>query len=140
MRTPILIDSNILIYAINTSSPKHHQAQDFLQEHRQELVVSQQNIFESLRVLTHPKFPYPMTTKEAIRALEAITKVANIINPNLQSYELALELIKKYNLNSETIFDAVLAATALANQVNLVVTDNERDFFAVYRVKSSQSF
>lgn len=50
----MLIDSNILVYAINILSPKHKKAQNFLQENITKLEIAHQNIFETLRVLTHP--------------------------------------------------------------------------------------
>lgn len=52
----MLIDSNILIYAINLDSPKSKIAQEFLKENLDNLEITHQNILESIRILTHPKF------------------------------------------------------------------------------------
>lgn len=123
----MLVDSNILVYSINRSSPKNKKAQDFLQKNLGNLEVAHQNIFETLRVLTHPKFPHPMKIKDAIDAVERIIKVCNIISPDYRSHRIALELIKKHNLSSDQVFDAYLVATALNNDVKTIATDNTKD-------------
>lgn len=124
----MLIDSNILIYAINTDSPKHKKSQQFLQENLRNLEIAHQNILEAIRVLTHQKFSNPMSLDMALMATQAISQSCRIISPTQTSYFLFLELIKKHRLVGNRIFDAYLAATALSNGVDLVATDNVSDF------------
>lgn len=124
----MLIDTNILVYAINADSPKNEAAQLFLQKEINSLVVSHQNIFEALRVLTHPKFSSPMKPKEAQEAVWTIIETCKIIYPNNKTHYLALELIKENNLLGNQIFDAYLAATALSNNITKITTDNDKDF------------
>ncbi len=81
-----------------------------------------------MRVLTHPKFSNPMTPKEARDVLEPIMTACKIIYPNNKTHYLALELIQHNNLVGNHIFDAYLAATAISNHVNVIATDNEKDF------------
>lgn len=124
----MLIDSNILVYSINNLSPKHKKAQDFLQENIGQLEIAHQNIFETLRILTHPKFPSPMKTNAALRSMENILNVCRIISPDYRTHNIALELIKKYKLKTDLVFDAYLVATALSNEIDTIATDNTRDF------------
>lgn len=124
----MLIDSNILIYAINSSSPKNKAAQKYLEENIDELVVAHQNIFETLRVITHPKFPSPMSSSKALVAVNEIVNVCRIISPDYKTHNIALEMIKKYNLSSDLVFDAYLTATAISNNVYSIATDNVKDF------------
>ena len=124
----MLIDSNILVYAINSRSPKHKPAQNFLQENIRELIVAHQNIFETLRVLTHPKFPSPLSVHNAIEEIKRITNACRVIAPDYKTHYMTFELIKKYNLSSDLIFDAYLAATALSNGITTIATDNTKDF------------
>ena len=123
----MLIDSNILIYAINSSSPKHKRAQQFLQENRKVLMIAHQNIFELLRVLTHSKFQNPMKHNEAIEAIERILDVSTIISPDYRTHRITLELVQKYTMVSNQVFDAYLVATALSNGINTIATDNVKD-------------
>src|SRR3989344_1423572 len=120
----MLVDSNILVYAINSVSPKSQKALKFLQDHIGNLELAHQNIFETLRVLTHPKFPHPMKPAEAILALERIMEACRIIHPDYRTHQIALELMKKYRLSSDKIFDGYLVATALANGITEIATDN----------------
>lgn len=124
----MLIDTNILIYAINEDSPKNKQAQSFLQENTSELIITHQNIFEALRVLTHPKYSHPMDPKVAQESISSIIDACTIIYPNYKTYPIAFELIKNNDLVGNRIFDAYLAATALSNGVESIATDNVKDF------------
>lgn len=124
----MLVDSNILIYAINADSPKHKKAQNFLQKHLGNLEITHQNILETLRVLTHPKFSKPMKLKDALVAIQAITESCRIVCPTQTTYYLWLELMNKYKLSGNRIFDGYLAATALSNDINTIATDNVLDF------------
>lgn len=135
----MLVDSNILIYSIDSSSPKNKPAQKFLQDNASKLVIAHQNIFETLRVLTHHKFANPMSTADAIEALTRIANVSRIISPDHETYYIALEFIKKFNLKSNRIFDAYLAATALSHNIKTIVTDNEKDFMT-YPIKVFNPF
>lgn len=136
----ILIDSNILIYAINRSSPKQKIAQDFLQTNVGHLVVAHQNVFESLRVLTHPKFQTPMSPTDAINAISAITDHCRIIAPDYETLEIALALVKKHTLTGDKIFDAYLTATALSVGVPTIATDNTKDFLLFKEVNTINPF
>ena len=124
----MIIDTNILIYSINSDSPKHKQAQKFLKDNKEELEISHQNVIEAIRVLTHKSFSTPMTLKYAIKAVLSIAKSSTMISPNQSTYYLAIELIETYKLTGNRIFDAYLAATALSNRITTIATDNVKDF------------
>lgn len=124
----ILVDSNILIYAINRSSPKHQAAQSYLQEQRDVLCVAHQNVLESLRVLTHRVFPQPMTLSAALSAVTSMVDTCLLLTPTRSTYELTKELMKHYDLRADAIYDTYLVATALTHGVMKVATDNEKDF------------
>lgn len=136
----MLIDSNILVYAINRRSPKHKAAQIFLQNNIRHLEVAHQNILEALRVLTHPKFPYSMTIHHALKAIDNILKSCRVICPTEKTHYITLLLIKKNKLVSDQIFDAYLAATALSNGITTIATDNTRDFKKFKEIKLMNPF
>ncbi len=127
IQSEMLVDSNILIYAVNSDSPKNKRAIAFLKQEKK-LVIAHQNILESLRVLTHPKFSRPMTPTDAQISVSAITEACSILLPNEKTHYLAMELINKHHLVGNRIFDAYLAATAMSNGIMKIATDNEKDF------------
>lgn len=131
----ILVDSNILIYAINRSSPKHKKAQQFIRQNLRNICVAQQNVVETLRVLTHPVFPLPMKSKDALVAVDAIVTSLHLIGPTHETYMLTCMLMQKYDMSSNKIFDAYLVATMLSNGVHAIATDNERDFMVYEEIQ-----
>lgn len=136
----MIVDSNILVYSIDKLSTKHKQAQKFLQENLGTLEITHQNIFETLRVITYSKFPNPMKIEDALDAVEQILRVCDIICPNWKTQSLAIELIKKYKISSDMVFDAYLAATALSNGIYEIATDNTRDFEKFKQLKIINPF
>lgn len=136
----ILIDSNILVYSINKTSPKHVKAQVFLAKNSPKVAIAHQNILESLRVLTHTKFPKPMKIKDAVDVIFDLTRAFNLISPNIQTIYVAQGLIEKYSLKGDKIFDAYLAATALSNDIGIIATDNIKDFKIFEEIKVINPF
>lgn len=125
----ILVDSNILVYSFNRSVPKKRtQARQYLQNNAGELALAHQNILETIRVLTHAKFQNPVSTQEALRAVEALVSGFRVITPNDTTRHVALALIEKHGINGNQVFDAYLAATALTNEIHAIATDNVKDF------------
>ena len=111
-----------------------------MQDNIKELEIAHQNIFETLRVLTHPKFPNPMSTNDAIKSLENILSVCTIISPDYKTHRIALELIDKYHIKSDQIFDAYLVGTAISNGIDVVVTDNVKDLQVFREIKVINPF
>ena len=124
----MLVDSNILVYSINRRSAKHVAAKNFFQSKAGDLKIAHQNIFETLRILTHPKFPFPMKINEALKAIDNILKSCQVVSPNEKTYYITFLLIRENRVKSDQIFDAYLAATALSNGIDTIATDNIRDF------------
>src|SRR4030043_277811 len=100
----MLADTNILIYAINKDSEKHALAKKFLRENTGIIVFSHQNIFEAIRVITHPKFSKRISAREAARAVQDITDAFRIICPDNRSEMIALEFIKRFEIVGNHVF------------------------------------
>ncbi|OGH16428.1 MAG: hypothetical protein A3C30_04525 [Candidatus Levybacteria bacterium RIFCSPHIGHO2_02_FULL_40_18] len=124
----MLIDSNILIYAINIASSKHKTAQKFIENTKENFAIADQNIFETLRIITHPRFPKPMEPKAAVNVISQLVASFQIIIPNHKTQFLAFQLIDKFEISGIRVFDAYLVATALSNSIDTIATDNIRDF------------
>ncbi len=136
----MLVDSNILIYAINADSEKHERATRFLKDNLGNLQIAHQNILETLRVVTHKTFTSTLNLKEALEAIFLLVQSFQIIVPNNKTHYVCFELIKKHNLTGNRIFDAYLTATALTNNTHEIATDNERDFLKFKETKVINPF
>ncbi len=136
----MLIDSNILIYAINRRSPKHKKARQFLKENLTDLEISHQNILETIRVLTHKKFSNPMEPRKALDSIFGLVQACRVISPDSSTIYISAQLIKEHKLSGNRIFDAYLAATALSNYIDTLVTDNTDDFEKFSQLKIINPF
>ena len=120
----MMIDSNIIVYSLNDDSIKQAVAREFLDDNVDKLVFAQQNIFESLRVLTHPKFENTFSVEEGLKALGKLSEDVRVVYPNMFTEGLVYDLVRKYQVFGSEIFDTVLVATALSNGVTRLATDN----------------
>lgn len=136
----ILVDSNIWIYALNPSSLKYDRARVFLTENMSHVVISQQNILETLRVLTHPKFQNKVTLEVALSATRTLVTSVMTIRPLDNTMPQTIDLMKKYHLSSDKIFDTYLAATALSWGIDTIATDNTKDFVRIREIKIMNPF
>lgn len=136
----ILVDSNIIVYSLNKTSPKYLEAQEFLKKNRGQLAVAHQNILESLRVVTHPKYNNQVSLTVAIDAILSLVNGFEIISPVVTTHHIAIQMIKKYKFKSNKIFDAYLAATMLSNGIDVIATDNEIDFAKIKEIKVLNPF
>lgn len=135
----MIIDSNIIIYSINSDSPKFETAREFLLKTK-DLYFTHQSMLESMRVLTHPKFARPMKSKVALKEVEKRIDLGRMVSPKEITYTILIELIKKHELTSDVVFDAYLVATALSNDIDTIATDNEKDFDKFEEIKVYNPF
>lgn len=126
MRTAI--DTNILVYSLNKSSPHHDICRQFLLSGVENPVVPNQVLFEFLRVVTHPKFLHPLDLKTAINHVAVYKSLYVTIYETDQDFDLFRKLYSKYQLGSNRIFDTKLVATLLNNGVDRIATVNDKVF------------
>lgn len=124
----ILLDTNIIIYALNKLDPDCKKAKTFINKNLDVLVVADQNINEAVRILTHKKFKTSVDIKTAIKAVRKISDECTHITPNIYTRKMFFELVKKYKVTSNNIYDAYLTATAITNSVPQIATNNVSDF------------
>ena len=76
-----VIDTNILLYAVNRACPENELCLNFLRgivASGDSCFVPENIIYEFLRVATHPRvFPQPLRASEAVGFLDALLSVSN---------------------------------------------------------------
>jgi len=139
----VLIDSNIWIYSSNTLSPKYQVAKDFrtlAQNKDFDPYIAYQNVNEILRVLTHKNYNSTFTMEIALKQVSSFMNIAQVISPQKTTLNLSLELISKYNVKSNQIYDNYLVATAITHGIDIIATDNEKDFKKYKEIKVYNPF
>ncbi len=130
----ILLDTNVLVYAHNKSSPKHHQASCILIAATQGSInayISHQNLLEFYSVMTKPR---KLTLSPPLREVQEICidlwdshKIRKIF-PNEKTTIEAMKIAAANGLKGAQIFDCTIALTARDNQVDHIWTENVSDF------------
>lgn len=133
--SPILLDSNVLVYSQNTQSKYYKQAQAALDQAingNLKACLALQNITEAIAILTDAKrFSHPLSHREIIKLLNIFSNLEHFkwIFPNSNTVELLSEWFQNGLVGkSQQIFDAQLAATMLSNGVKTILTANTKDF------------
>ncbi len=137
--TSCLLDTNILVAALDKNNKNHTKAIIFLtgsDKANLKFILSSQNILELSAVLISA---LKISRKLSIDALDKFINdpLVKIIYPSPAALEKFISLLSE-NTNVY-IVDLFLIATALANNVNTVVT-NDRDFSKVKGIKVYNPF
>jgi len=129
-----LLDSNILIYALDSTSVYHFEARSLREEALKDKIqacVCPQVLMEFFAVITNSrKVKTPLTPQKAREEVEKYLKATNILKiyPSDDILERMLFLLKKYEIKGVQVFDLQLVATMLANGITRIYTYNQSDF------------
>ncbi len=138
MKTRVAVDSNLLVYAVETTSPKHAAAKEFLGNlvEANLAFLSTQNLAEFSRVVTE-KLPRPLSAEQADEAIASFVEVFSVVRYDVPAVRLAL---KHAQTGHTHFFDALLAATMMENGIDTIYTENTEDFQKIPGIKAVNPF
>ena len=125
-----LIDTNLLVYAYDTTDEQKHKAARSLIEKcwkkRTKYVISSQNLAEFFMIATK-KIPNPIKIEEAEQIVNDICSFScwKIINYTESTLKKAIELYKK---DKKSFWDSLIISTMLENGITNIYTENIKDF------------
>ena len=123
----VLLDTNVLIYALDEDSQYYAKAQQLLFDSNLVLLTTSKNLSEFLAVVTRYPKP-PLEIEAALNAIEEYSSFLTVLYPSQTSYAIFKNLLTKYEPTGLQIHDVEIASIALANSVNMIATFNRRDF------------
>ncbi len=129
----IAVDTNILVYAHDPSSPMHKAARGHLTALAGSLFswsLPAPCLVEFLRVATHPKvLDPPYTADEISTNVERIlaSPSLTLLRPGPHHAQLLLEAIREVNAVGNLVFDAQIVALCREHGVSRLLT-HDRDF------------
>jgi uncharacterized protein len=132
----MLIDANLLLYAVDAESRFHAAARDWLAQQlngEQRVGLPWQSLGAFLRIVTRPGISKrPLEPDAAWEQIEdwLACDVAWVPTPTPRHTEILGELIKRYQLRGNLIPDAQLAALAIEHGVEVCSADTD---FARFR-------
>jgi len=129
-----LLDTNVLIYALDPNSEFHPASRHLLERARGNdagLCVTPQVLAEFYAVVTDrrrvPQARQPVETLDAIEQILSLPGITLLPTP-VDIVNRWMELARRYPVSGQLIFDLQLAATMLAYDVRRVYTYNRVDF------------
>ena len=127
----ILIDTNILIYAINRDSPMHEPAQSWLNKQLSagtRIGLPWLVIVAFVRLTTnHRVFPNPLSAEDAIQAVDEWLAIPHVspLNPGDDHWQALSRLLLRVGTAGNLTNDAHLAAIAIDNACVICSADND---------------
>jgi uncharacterized protein len=135
----MLIDANVLIYAVDALAPEHERAADWLTEQLNgdgRVGMPWESITAFIRITTHPRAtPKPLRPAQAWGFVEdwlAVDQVW-IPMPTERHADVFGGLIERYRLAGNLIPDAHLAAIAIEHGLEICSADTDFARFAEVR-------
>ena len=132
----MLLDANVLLYAVNERAEQHEQAASWLTEQLngpRRVGFPWQSLNAFLRISTHPRaFQRPLDPPTAWERVSdwLAAPVAWVSEPGHEYRRIFGELIRTYDVRGNMIPDAALAALAIEHGVPLISSDTD---FARFR-------
>jgi len=129
-----LLDTNVLVYAADEASPFHHAAtalRDKGFRGETPVCVCPQVLHEFFAVITDPKrVTNPLGQKDAQKEIEKYFYSKHIVKifPEPEVMEKMFNLLTRYKVAAQEIFDLRLVATMISNNVSRLYTYNTEDF------------
>jgi predicted nucleic acid-binding protein len=129
-----LLDTNVLVYAADETSPFHppskHLRDNGLRG-KVSLCVFPQIFSEFFAVITDSRrVSNPRTQEEAATEIEKYLQAEYLLKlfPGPDVMDIMLDLLRRYEVKRQEIFDLQLVATMLSNNIKRIYTFNREHF------------
>jgi predicted nucleic acid-binding protein len=127
----ILLDTNVLVYAVNESAPQHPACRRLVEAVKEKSVpgvLFPQILLEFYAIVTnHKRFAKPLDPATAGKQVEALRSFLPVISCGAEALEILFAKITEGETGSG-IFDAYLAAQMKASGISVVCTYNKAHF------------
>ena len=119
---PGIVDTNVLIYALDADAAQHAAARALLDAARADasatLYVTTRSVCEFYSVVTNPRrVPRPRTAAEAVDAVSGLLAYLRVLPVPARTVDGWLELLRRHPVTGGDVFDLQIAATMQANGI-----------------------
>lgn len=132
----MLVDANILIYAVDETSPSHERAKAWLEgalNGARRVGIPWQSVTAFLRIATNPRaLDEPLSPTRAWELVDAWldSPAAWVPQPLSGHREILARLVSELDLRGNLVSDAVLAALCVEHGLAIVSADSDFARFA----------
>jgi predicted nucleic acid-binding protein len=131
---PGIVDTNVLVYALDADAPQHTAARAFLETGRDApaiLFVTLQILCEFYSLVTNPRrVPKPRTAADALAAISGLLGFLQVLPVPAHTVDGLLDLLRRHPVTGGDVFDLQIIATMQANDIGRIYTFNVTDFAA----------
>ena len=131
---PGIVDTNVLVYALDADAPQHAAARALLEAAREgsaTLYVTSQILCEFYSIVTNPRrVPKPRSATEAVTAMAGLLAFLHVLPVPAHTVDGLLDLLRRQPVTGGDVFDLQIIATMQANGVQRIYTFNTADFAA----------
>jgi len=130
---PVLLDTNVLVYASNADAPVHERARTIVERAlagELDAALTPQVLAEYLAVVTDPRrLEHPIAPRDAQGQVDALLDgPMRLLTLGEVTTRRLAELATAYDVRAQRLYDLHLVATMLAHGVLTIYTANVRDF------------
>ncbi|MFQ5630345.1 MAG: type II toxin-antitoxin system VapC family toxin [bacterium] len=129
----VLVDTNILVYAIDERSKFKTKARNAIFHPDFDVFTTSKNLSEFLAVATRPS-NHTLPIDEAFAILDEFTDIFTILYPSTHSYSILKKLSLKYKPTGLLIHDFEIASIGLAAGITEIATFNRKDFQGIKEI------
>ena len=115
MNNLVLVDTNILIYAIDADSQFHERALKFLSNDTLRFFTTSKNISEFLVILTRNE-EIDLSSAECLEILNSLLANVTIFYLNPTTFKVFQDLVRKYNPRDLWVHDIEIASIGVPSQ------------------------
>ena len=130
----LLVNTDLLIYAIDEDSQFYARTRQLLYESGHELFTTSKNLGEFLAVVTRGNPPL-LSVHEAVKLADEIEQNFTVLYPTPESSQILRGLLRKYQAAGSQIHDFEIVSIGLSHQVNLLGTFNEKYFRGITEIE-----
>ena len=127
----MLIDANLLLFAVHETSPHHTRARDWLNDQlngEQRVGIPWLSLGAFMRIITNPRIlGQPLDPSEAWALVEdwLANDIVWVPAPTPRHAQVLGGLVKRYQLRGNLITDAQLAALAIEHGIEVCSADTD---------------
>jgi uncharacterized protein len=131
---PGIVDTNVLVYALDADARQHASARALLEAAREDsstLFVTSQILCEFYSIITNPRrVAKPRAAADALIAISGLLAFLHVLPVPAQTVDRLLDLLRRHPVTGGDVFDLQIVATMQANGVGRIYTFNTADFEA----------
>jgi predicted nucleic acid-binding protein len=129
---PGIIDTNVLVYALDADAPQHASARVLLEAARDgsaTLYVTSQILCEFYSIVTNARrVSKPCSAADAVNAIADLLTFLNVLSAPANVVDGWLGLLQRHPVTGGDVFDLQIIATMQANAIQRIYTFNSSDF------------